>query len=298
MADRRIFDLPENIDERILGVVAENRALTAERVVRDIARLHCLLHLVEEGLLGDHAVLTGGMAMRCLNSPRFSVYDSDTSSVPEVSDERLLGALNYSDADLGVSIATINPGDRGKDLVSAHPVEFDPYFTRIAVTDTTFKLTVSNRGVCRSAQWLPLRTGYPFSLWSPEKAYRVPVIATNELLAEKLSAWWIFAPAKHYADIAYLGGLLRHLCANESARADIRELVEIKLSGNSRVSKLHRTRIAALDRPAREDRLLNPEKYLDRERSFDRLAFFGSEPPRADHMKEAVRRWIVPLVFD
>lgn len=144
MADRRIFDLPDDIDEKILSVVADNPTLTAERVVRDIARLHCLLHLVEEGLLGDHAVLTGGMAMRCLNSARFSVYDSDTSSIPTVTDERLLGALNYGDEDIDVSIAAIDPADRGKDLVSAHPVEFDPYFTRLAVTDTTFKLTVSN----------------------------------------------------------------------------------------------------------------------------------------------------------
>ena len=53
-----------------------------------------------------------------------------------------------------------------------------------------------------------LETGYPFRLWDPGRNYTVPVMARNELLAEKLAAWWIFGLAKHYADIAHLGGVI------------------------------------------------------------------------------------------
>lgn len=125
-------------------------------------------------------------------------------------------------------------------------------------------------------------------------------MATNELLAEKLVAWWIFAPAKHYADIAYLGGLLYRggLVDAEKTRVDIRELVDSKLAANLTVSNYHRRRVESLTVDARKDRLVNPAKFLDPEHSFKRLAFFGSDPPSADRMKEAVQRWIVPLLFD
>lgn len=300
MSVETIFDLPEDIDEHIADMVRENSALTIERVVRDIARLHCILHLVEEGILGDDAVLTGGMAMRCLHSPRFSVYDSDTSSAPEITDTQLLRALNYGDDDIAVSIAQIAPQDYGKDLISAHPVRFDPRFTRLQVTDATFKLTVSHRGVERPAQWLPLTTGYSFPLWQPPKNYRVPVMATSEILAEKLVAWWIFAPAKHYADIAFLGAHLfsRDLIGDDATRADIRELVETKLERNRTVSRRHRERVEALTPEERRARLLDPARFVDPEHQFNRLAFFGAGPQSAESMKTAVTRWIVPLLFD
>jgi hypothetical protein len=137
MADDRILDLPEDIDEQIVEFVGENPALTIDRVVRDIARLHCIVHLLREGILGEDAVLTGGMAMRCLTSKRFSVYDTDTSSVPEITDAQLVQALNYGDDDLAVSIAEIASDGHGKDLISAHPVEFDPRFTQLKVADKT-----------------------------------------------------------------------------------------------------------------------------------------------------------------
>src|SRR5690606_9690394 len=97
MADDNLFDLPEDIDDQIRALVEEHPTLTQDRVLRDIARIHCLLHMVNVGILGDDAVLTDGMAMRCYNSQRFSVYDSDTSSIPVVTEDQLLRALNYED---------------------------------------------------------------------------------------------------------------------------------------------------------------------------------------------------------
>jgi hypothetical protein len=52
MAADDYFDLPENIDDRIRDLVAGHRTLTEERVIRDIARIHCLIHMVEVGILG------------------------------------------------------------------------------------------------------------------------------------------------------------------------------------------------------------------------------------------------------
>ncbi|HMI80562.1 MAG TPA: nucleotidyl transferase AbiEii/AbiGii toxin family protein [Solirubrobacterales bacterium] len=300
MAVDSLFDLPEDIDDQIEALITGHPTLTLDRVVRDIARIHCLLHLVEVGVLGDEAVLTGGMAMRCYNSQRFSVYDSDTSSIPVVSDEQLLRALNYEDDDLRVSISTIKPEDHGKDLVSAHPVEFESFFTGLEVEDTTFKVTVSNRGVERAAEWLPLRTGYPFPLWDSTKKYHLPVMARNELLAEKIVAWWPFAPAKHYADIAYLGALLGAdgLASDQATRDDLCGLIEKKLDANKGVSREHKKRVEALTPDAQKDRLANPEKYLSPQQPFSKLAFFTPTPPAADRMKAGVQRWVVPLLFD
>jgi hypothetical protein len=240
------------------------------------------------------------MAMRCYRSRRFSVYDSDTSSIPVVTDQQLLRALNYEDNDLRVSISRIDPEDKGKDLISAHPVEFTPFFTRIALQDTTFKVTVSNRGVERPAEWLSLHTGYPFPLWRPEKEYCLPVMARNELLAEKLAAWWMFAPAKHYVDISYLASLLYSdgLVGDQATEDDVRELVEKKLEVNRSISRKHAARVEALTPEARKDRLLNPQDYLSPEHGFGKLAFFSAKPPSGDRMKVAVGRWVVPLLFD
>ena len=300
MAADNYFDLPEDIDDQIRDLATGHRTLTEERVIRDIARIHCLIHMVEVGILGDDAVLTGGMAMRCYKSRRFSVYDSDTSSIPAVTDQQLLRALNYEDDDVRVSISRIDPEDKGKDLISAHPVEFTPFFTRIDLQDTTFKVTVSNRGVERPAEWLPLHTGYPFALWGPERKYRLPVMARNELLAEKIVAWWMFAPAKHYVDISYLASLLYSdgLVDEPATKDDIRALVEKKLEVNRSVSRDHAARVEALTSESRKDRLLNPQDYLSPEHGFGKLSFFSAKPPSGDTMKIAVRRWIVPLLFD
>jgi predicted nucleotidyltransferase component of viral defense system len=299
MAGDNLFDLPEDIDDQIRALVEGHPTLTQDRVLRDIARIHCLLHMVDVGILGDNAVLTGGMAMRCYNSQRFSVYDSDTSSIPLVTEDQLLRALNYEDDDLRFSISRIDPEDKGKDLISAHPVEYEALFSRLRVDDPTFKVTISNRGVERLAEWLPLRTGYPFPLWDPAKKYRLPVMARNELLAEKIVAWWMFAPAKHYADVAYLGALLHKdgLIDDQATKDDLRALVEKKLEVNKSVSRDHRERVEALTQEAREDRLLNPEKYLSPKHAFGKLAFFNQTPPSAENVKKGIRRWIVPLLF-
>jgi predicted nucleotidyltransferase component of viral defense system len=300
MAGDGLFDVSEDLDDEIEAFVARYPQLTRDRVVRDIARIHTLLHLVEEGMLGETAVLTGGMAMRCYNSNRFSVYDTDTSSALAVSDRDLLELLNYEDEHVRVSLATIRPEDHGKDLVDAHPVEFEAFFTGLEIEDPTFKVTVSNRGLERSAEWLPIVTRYPFQLWDPGKKYVLPVMNRNELLAEKIVAWWMFAPAKHYADISHLGALLYadRLVHDAATKADLRELVEKKLAVNSKVSRAHRSKVERLDTKARKARLLEPERFLDREHGFDKLAFVSTKPPRADRMKERVRRWVAPLLFD
>jgi hypothetical protein len=133
-----------------------------------------------------------------------------------------------------------------------------------------------------------------------EKGHVAPVMATNELLAEKLAAWWIFAPAKHYADIAFLGAHLyaKNLIDDAATKADVRELVETKLKRNESVSRTHRERVMKLTDAERQSRLLDPASYVDQQHPFNRLAFFGPRPQGADSMKAAVTKWIVPLLFD
>lgn len=189
---------------------------------------------------------------------------------------------------------------RGKRIVTAQPVRYDPYFTDLDAGDTRFALTVSRRGLERPAVWTELVTGYPFSLWASEAKVEVPIMARNEILAEKVAAWWIFGPAKHYADIAYLGGLLLKsgLPDDSDTRADVRELVEIKVERNRDVSATHRERIAGLDEEVRRDRLLNPERYVDSARLFQQLSFVGARPPSLAAMKRLVEHSIFPLLFD
>jgi hypothetical protein len=81
MANEPILAVEENIDEQIIEFCATRPGLSEEQVVRDIARIVCIVNLVANGTLdGENTVLCGGMAMRCLDSPRMSVFDGAAST--------------------------------------------------------------------------------------------------------------------------------------------------------------------------------------------------------------------------
>ncbi len=127
MANEPILAVEANIDDQIIQFCRARPGLTEEQVVRDIVRIVCIVNLVHNGTLdGKNTVLCGGMAMRCLDSPRMSVFDGDTASRSEPDPEVLRDAISYEDPD--------------------------------------------------------------------------------EILAEKIVAWWLFGHAKHYNDIAFLAG--------------------------------------------------------------------------------------------
>jgi hypothetical protein len=75
------LSVPEDIDDRITEFVRDRHGVTVEMVLRDITRIATIVKLIKNGWLdGENAVLCGGMAMRCLESPRFTIIDTDTSS--------------------------------------------------------------------------------------------------------------------------------------------------------------------------------------------------------------------------
>ena len=60
---------------------------------------------------GKNTVLCGGMAMRCLDSPRMSVFDGDTSSRSEPDPEVLRDAISYEEEKIAIKAGLLQHGD-------------------------------------------------------------------------------------------------------------------------------------------------------------------------------------------
>lgn len=81
MASNPILAIDEDIDDQITEFCRGRDGIAEADVIRDIARIVCIVNLVQNGTLdGEQMVLCGGMAMRCLDSPRMSIFDGDTAS--------------------------------------------------------------------------------------------------------------------------------------------------------------------------------------------------------------------------
>jgi hypothetical protein len=299
MASSPILSVSEDIDDEIGRFCATRPGLTEEQVVRDIARIVCIVNLVRNGTLdGTNTVLCGGMAMRCLDSPRMSIFDGDTSSRLTPDAEALRDAISYEEEDMAISAG---PWEPGNDLITFRPVEYDARFSQLPAARDEFSLSISHRGVERPALWRPLNHRYPFPVLAEE--IDVPIMDPDEILAEKLVAWWLFGHAKHYNDIAFLG--LR-LYADDrrdmdpDARQLVRRLVEIKLERNRDVSRAHAGRVAALSQAERERRLAQPDDHVDPSprRSFDSFSYLHGAPPARADVDRAIHRILMPMLFD
>lgn len=291
-----LLDLPDDLDHQIEELVAENPRLTIEDVVRDIARIICILNLVERGTLDEKTVVCGGMALRCYHSSRFSIYDTDTSTAETPLDRQGLAlALEFENDDIRMRVASPQEWDYGYKLVTAQPITYEPFFTTLVESDT-FSLSISHRGLERPAEWREIVTGYPFSLGIPEGTL-IPVMNLHEILAEKVVSWWLFGHAKHYADIGFIGSLL-HLddaYLDNGVRADIRELVEKKLEVNA---ELHEERIAELTLVVQHQRLEDPEGHMSTKNNWDKVNYLGKKQFSLGAARAAVVKVVVPLLFD
>ncbi len=189
--------------------------IPVDAIVRDIARLVTVAHMVDVGELNDDLVLAGGMAMRLRGSPRFTMTDTDTSRRTREAPirEHLAEALTIDQDDL-----TVTPGDvlgwkPGKKLVIARPIDYEAYFAGLGGTpvEGEFTFTVSWRGLVEPSQPLLLVHPYP-ELELPRTI--VPVMDLTEQVAEKIVAWCAHGLMKHYVDIAWavyrLDGEIRH----------------------------------------------------------------------------------------
>jgi Nucleotidyl transferase AbiEii toxin, Type IV TA system len=299
MASEPILVVQENIDDQILEFCKTREGLTEEQVVRDIARIVCIVNLVQNGTLdGKNTVLCGGMAMRCLDSPRMSVFDGDTSSRREPDPDVLRDAISHDEEEITIKARAWRRRD---ELITFRPVEYDARFSQLAGAKDEFSLSVSHRGVEEPALWRALNHRYPFPLLAQEVT--VPIMDPDEILAEKIVAWWLFGHAKHYNDIAYLAGrMVREGRRDRSPelRRSVSGLIEKKLLRNREVSSNLQSRVDALTPSERRRRLEEPDEHVDPDthKGFNSLAYLhGARPARAD-VDRLVQRVLLPLLFD
>jgi len=291
--------IPEDIDDRIIDFVRGRRGVTVEMVLRDITRIATIVKLVKEGWLdGENAVLCGGMAMRCLASPRFTIIDTDTSSLGEPDRHALARAIETDDDDVLVVPAAPGNWRDGKDLVTAQPIAYEPRFSALNAGNATFTLSVTWRGLERPAVWETMKLGYPFPVLA-DPDVRIPIMAPGEMLAEKLCAWWINGLAKQYHDVAFLGRRLEDLgeLAKPETRADLLELIDAKLNGNRSVGSRNREAVDQLNAPRRIGLLRRPERHISPGKGFETLSYlFGDQPSVAD-LAETVDRTIIRRIL-
>lgn len=299
MASEPILAVEANIDDQIIEFCKGRPGLTEEQVVRDIARIVCIVNLVRNGTLdGKAMVLCGGMAMRCLDSPRMSVFDGDTSSRTEPDPEVLRDAISYDEEEITIKAG---PLQRGEKLITFRPVEYDVRFSELRGARDEFSLSVSHRGVERPELWLPLRHRYPFPLLAED--LEVPIMDPDEIMAEKLVAWWLFGHAKHYNDIAFLAGRMVRNGRRDrkpEVKTLVNRLIEKKLSRNREVSANLASRVDGLSPSERRRRLEQPEDHVDpgQSKGFNSLAYLhGSRPDRTD-LDLLVQRVVLPLLFE
>ena len=299
MASEPILAIEANIDDQIIQFCKTRPGLREEQVVRDIARIVCIVNLVRNGTLdGKNTVLCGGMAMRCLDSPRMSVFDGDTSSRSEPDPEVLRDAISYEEEEIAIKAGPMQHGD---ELITFRPIEYDARFSILRGAKDEFSLSVSHRGVECPELWRPLNHRYPFPLLAED--VEVPIMDPDEIMAEKIVAWWLFGHAKHYNDIAFLAGRMVQLGRRDrepDVRTLVRRLIVKKLGRNREVSANLASRVDGLSVAERRRRLEAPEDHVDPDerKGFNSLAYLhGSRPDRTD-IDRLVHRVVLPLLFD
>ncbi|MEX1142293.1 MAG: nucleotidyl transferase AbiEii/AbiGii toxin family protein [Thermoleophilaceae bacterium] len=296
MASSAILAIDDDVDDHIRTFCATRPRLEPATVIRDIARIVCIANLVRNGTLdGEQMVLCGGMAMRCLDSPRISVFDGDTAShVPP--DTRALAASICHDEDDMEIVA--GPWRLGNQLVTFAPVAYDARFSQLAGAQDEFSLSVAHRGIERAAIWRTLNHRYPFPVLTENVL--VPIMDPDEILAEKIVSWWLFGHAKHYNDTAFLAARLMGEGRDREPqlRRLIRALVAKKLDVNRAVSGNVARRVAALDATERRRRLADPDRHVDPRRDFDSLSYLHGTPPSRASVGGLVQRVVIPILFD
>lgn len=296
MASESILAVEPDIDDQIIEFCRQHPTLAPQDVLRDIARIVCIANLVQNGTLdGETMVLCGGMAMRCLESPRMSVYDGDAASREPIEADRLRPAISYDEAEIAIAAG---PVKAGKNLLTFQPVTYSAAFSELPGARDEFSLSFAGRGIELPAVTRPMRHRYPFPLLAKE--LRVPIMNPEEILAEKVVAWWMFGHAKHYNDIGFLGLLLgaNGDYLNTDVRRRVCRVIEKKLSVNASVSSQHRSRVEALTPAERARRLTEPDDHVDPMKGFDTLSFLLGERPEMATIRTSVDRYVVPLIFD
>jgi hypothetical protein len=297
MASDPILAVDEEIDDQITGFCSARDGLEEADVIRDIARIVCIVNLVRNGTLdGKQMVLCGGMAMRCLDSPRMSVFDGDTASRLPPDTQALSGALSHDEDDIEIIAGPWRPSSQ---LITFQPVTYDARFSQLAGAQDEFSLSVAHRGIESPPLRRLLNHRYPFPLLAEDVT--VPIMHPDEILAEKVVAWWLFGHAKHYNDIAFLAGLLvaeGRRDIDPKLRARVRKFIKKKLQVNWKISDQLARRVDALDEPERRRRLEQPDDHVESKHDFNTLSYLHEKPPSRASVNSLVQRILIPVIFD
>jgi hypothetical protein len=192
--------------DRAIQAEAKEHGLGNVIVVRDLARIVEVLNLDEQDFFSADSVVAGSMALRCFNSPRFTIFDADfsTSQANIRPLEETREKFSYLDDDITIDASGLEPSDQRETLFKSDPIKFSPRFTQLASgdNDRRFKADVSTRGLELPGIKKPLVVPYDLGLWAapPE----IWVMDPHEILAEKILGWCADRLVKHYADAAFI----------------------------------------------------------------------------------------------
>lgn len=174
-------------------------------LVRDVVRIVEVLNLSHQDFFGPRSVLAGSMALRCFNSPRFTVYDADFATAQDAQRDRdeMRRMLRYSDDDLEITPAELTPHDARGTGWKSEPITYVPAFTDLAPEDTRrFKADVSSRGLELPGREQQLHLPYNLGIWDEPPV--VWIMDPHEITAEKILGWVVHRAAKHYADLGFI----------------------------------------------------------------------------------------------
>jgi hypothetical protein len=226
-----VIDYP---DDRSIATEADRHDIPEPVLVRDLVRVVEVLNLKAKDFFSERSVLAGSMALRCFDSPRFTVYDADfsTSSQTVNPPTVMKDKLAYRDDDLEITPADLVPHDDGGTAWQSAPISFTPAFTSLIPDpdDRSFKADVSFRGMLLDGLEIPFKVPYDLGIWEENPA--VYIMDPHETLAEKILGWCAHRQVKHYADLAYIALVSRpgdgRLIELNYARA--REVLDGKLA--------------------------------------------------------------------
>lgn len=193
-------------DDHAIQEQAKLHGIPPPVLIRDLVRIVEALNLRQQGFFNKKSVLAGSMALRCLGSPRFTVYDADFSTTRETvnPETAMKGLLAYEDDDLSIIPSEIVPNRDGGAMWKSAPIDFVPAFTSLAPDeeDRNFKADISFRGLIRAGIEVPLSVPYDLGIWSTPPG--VFIMDPIETTTEKILGWCVHGQVKHYADLAYL----------------------------------------------------------------------------------------------
>jgi Nucleotidyl transferase AbiEii toxin, Type IV TA system len=198
-----LIDYP---DDRETQAQAREHGIPGPVLVRDLVRLVEVLNLKQQDFFSEKSVLSGSMALRCFNSPRFTVYDADFSTTEDAKRDRteMRNMLRYADDDLEIAPEELVPHDLAGTAWKSEPIRYEPIFTSLApnASDRQFKADISHRGLIRPGIEQELRIPYDLGIW-PDPPL-IWIMDPHEIVAEKALGWCVNRQVKHYADLGFM----------------------------------------------------------------------------------------------